>query len=68
MRELEAIQIRQWGPWHACRPLPDGTASDRTYCGFNVITSARRMWQKWSEQTDRCKQCVRFLEKYPPPD
>jgi len=60
---LEAVQIRSWGPWHACRPLSDGTAGDRTFCGFNII-NAFRMWQKWSEKTDRCKQCERFSKKY----
>lgn len=50
---VEAVQFREFGPWHA---VPD--RGDRTLCGRNART-ARRMWEEWAVQKyDRCRRCA----------
>lgn len=56
--DYEAVQFRDWAPWHAIRPEND----NRTFCGFNAIT-AKRMWEPWSEKLDRCERCQAATEK-----
>lgn len=50
---IEAIQFRDWRPWHAIRP-----DAARTVCGLSPL-GAKRMWEKWNEQIDRCKTSPR---------
>lgn len=49
----EAVQFRDWRPWHAVRPN-----KDRTFCGISVF-GAKHMWEKWEEQPFRCATCVK---------
>lgn len=55
---MEAVQFRDWRPWHAVRPEPD---ENRTFCGIKVL-GAKRMWETWDDKDDRCKQCVYVIQ------
>lgn len=58
---LEVIQLRPHGPWHLIRA---GSATRRTYCGFNVISlNPRYPLAHLAESEPRCKVCMRHLRE-----
>lgn len=60
-RDLEAVQFREFGPWHAVEPDPRTfAATNRTLCGRDAIRACR-MYASWREQVENhpCQRCLK---------